>query len=344
MPDVSAVTVLGAGNWGTALAILLAKKGLQVKLWTRDPALADQIRREGENPRYLPGFALPPTVSVTNDMAEAVGETQVLVFAVPAGALREVSNATRTYLVQPRLVISAAKGLESDGCRPSQVLQGALGERCKQLVVLSGPNLALELAREIPTATVVASTSSEASRQAQQLFMCPSFRVYTNRDVVGVELGGALKNVLAIGAGICDGMGFGDNSKAALITRGLAEIVRLGTALGAEWRTFMGLSGVGDLFATAASHLSRNWRVGYGLAQGKPLAQILEELRQVAEGVPTTFAVCRLAKSMGIEMPIAQTIRAVLEARLHPQEAIRELMLRTPKDEWQTAESAGNGA
>ncbi|MDW8289248.1 MAG: NAD(P)H-dependent glycerol-3-phosphate dehydrogenase [Armatimonadota bacterium] len=333
MPDLPAVAVLGAGSWGTALALLLAKKGVQVALWARDPSLADAIRREGRNPRYLPDFPLPPSIHPTSDLAEAVSDAEVLVFAVPAAALREVASLARTHLPSPRLVVSAAKGLEADGSRPSQVLQTSLGERCGDLVALSGPNLALELAREIPTATVVASSNSHAARQAQTLFMHPSLRVYTNRDVVGVELGGALKNVLAIGAGISDGMGFGDNSKAALVTRGLAEMVRLGVALGAEERTFMGLSGVGDLFATAASHLSRNWRVGYGLAQGKPLAQVLEELKQVAEGVPTTFAVCGLAQRLGIEMPIAQTIRAVLEGQLSPHDAIRELMLRTPKEE-----------
>ncbi|MCS7310651.1 MAG: NAD(P)-dependent glycerol-3-phosphate dehydrogenase [Armatimonadetes bacterium] len=333
MPDLPAVAVLGAGSWGTALALLLAKKGVQVALWARDPSLADAIRREGRNPRYLPDFPLPPSIHPTSDLAEAVSDAEVLVFAVPAAALREVASLARTHLPSPRLVVSAAKGLEADGSRPSQVLQTSLGERCGDLVALSGPNLALELAREIPTATVVASSNPHAARQAQTLFMHPSLRVYTNRDVVGVELGGALKNVLAIGAGISDGMGFGDNSKAALVTRGLAEMVRLGVALGAEERTFMGLTGVGDLFATAASHLSRNWRVGYGLAQGKPLAQVLEELKQVAEGVPTTFAVCGLAQRLGIEMPIAQTIRAVLEGQLSPHDAIRELMLRTPKEE-----------
>ncbi|MCS6829709.1 MAG: NAD(P)H-dependent glycerol-3-phosphate dehydrogenase [Armatimonadota bacterium] len=334
MPELPSVAVLGAGSWGTALALLLGKKEVQVALWARDAELAETLRREGQNPRYLPGFPLPVSVHPTSDIAEAVHAAQVLVFAVPAGALREVASAVGKHLSSPRLVISAAKGLESDGSRPSQVLQTTLGECCAQIVALSGPNLALELAREIPTATVVASTSSEAAKQAQALFMHPSFRVYTNRDVTGVELGGALKNVLAIGAGISDGMGFGDNSKAAFITRGLAEMVRLGVALGAEERTFMGLSGVGDLFATASSHLSRNWRVGHGLAQGKPLVQILQELRQVAEGVPTTFAVCTLAERLGIEMPIAQTIRAVLDGRLNPREAIHELMLRTPKDEW----------
>lgn len=333
MPELPSVAVLGAGSWGTALAILLAKKGVQVALWARDAELAERLRREGQNPRYLPGFPLPPSVHPTDSLAEAVHEAEVLVFAVPAGALREVAELVRSHLPSPRLVISAAKGLEADGSRPSQVLQSVLEDRLGDVVVLSGPNLALELAREIPTATVVASSSPDAAKQAQTLFMCPSFRVYTNRDVTGVELGGALKNVLAIGAGISDGMGFGDNSKAALITRGLAEIVRLGVALGAEERTFMGLSGVGDLFATAVSHLSRNWRVGYGLAQGKPLQQILGELGQVAEGVPTTFAVCALAERLGIEMPIAQTIHAVLEARINPQQAIRELMLRTPKEE-----------
>lgn len=334
MPELPSVAVLGAGSWGTALAILLAKKGVQVALWARDANLAERIHTEGQNPRYLPGFPLPRIVYPTSDLAEAVHDAEVLVFAVPAGALREVAEVVRDKLLSPRLVISAAKGLESDGSRPSQVLEAVLGDRLAEMVVLSGPNLALELAREIPTATVVASPSEGTAKRAQALFMHPSFRVYTNRDVIGVELGGALKNVLAIGAGISDGMGFGDNSKAALITRGLAEMVRLGVALGAEERTFMGLSGVGDLFATAASHLSRNWRVGHGLAQGKPLARILQDLRQVAEGVPTTFAVCAVAERLGIEMPIAQTIRAVLGGQISPQEAIRELMLRTPKDEW----------
>jgi glycerol-3-phosphate dehydrogenase (NAD(P)+) len=333
---MASVAVLGAGSWGTALALLLAKDGVQVALWARDANLAETLRHERQNPRYLPGFSLPPAVQPTSDLSEAVRTAQVVVFAVPTGALCEVASAVRRHLRGAPLVISAAKGLEADGRRPSQVLHTALGDSCRQIVVLSGPNLALELAREIPTATVVASPSADAAKQAQALFMRPSFRVYTNRDVTGVELGGALKNVYAIGAGISDGMGFGDNSKAAFITRGLAEMVRLGSALGAEERTFMGLSGVGDLFATATSRLSRNWRVGQGLAQGKSLSHILQELRQVAEGVPTTFAVCKLAEQLGIEMPIAQTLRAVLDGRVNPQDAIRQLMLRTPKEEWWT--------
>jgi len=312
---MASVAVLGAGSWGTALALLLAKDGVQVALWARDANLAETLRHERQNPRYLPGFSLPPAVQPTSDLSEAVRTAQVVVFAVPTGALCEVASAVRRHLRGAPLVISAAKGLEADGRRPSQVLHTALGDSCRQIVVLSGPNLALELAREIPTATVVASPSADAAKQAQALFMRPSFRVYTNRDVTGVELGGALKNVYAIGAGISDGMG---------------------SALGAEERTFMGLSGVGDLFATATSRLSRNWRVGQGLAQGKSLSQILQELRQVTEGVPTTFAVCKLAEQLGIEMPIAQTLRAVLDGRVNPQDAIRQLMLRTPKEEWWT--------
>ncbi|MDE2127053.1 MAG: NAD(P)-dependent glycerol-3-phosphate dehydrogenase [Armatimonadetes bacterium] len=332
----AAVAVLGAGSWGTALARLLADNGCSVRLWDRDPAHSARIGIDRENKRYLPGAALPPTVEVTADLPAALNGADAVVFAVPGGAMRNVAERARLALPPDALIISAAKGLEPSGLRMSEVAAEALECGAAQIVALSGPNLAVELAAGMPTATVVASVASEARQRAQQLFHTrhtPVFRVYTSDDVAGVELGGAVKNVIAIGAGLCDGLGFGDNTKAALMTRGLAETVRLGTAIGARADTFMGLSGVGDLMATGASNLSRNYRIGAAIGRGASLDDALATVGQVAEGVPTTSALYRLAGSAGIEMPLACALYGVLFSGSDPREAITALMLRPPRAE-----------
>ncbi|MCX6382408.1 MAG: NAD(P)-dependent glycerol-3-phosphate dehydrogenase [Armatimonadetes bacterium] len=332
------IAILGAGSWGTALALLFGTTGRAVTLWARDTALVGSIRTARVNTRYLPNFPLPPTVALSADIAETVASADTLIWAVPSGAFREVTQQVVPYLAPTTLLVSATKGLEEGTClRMSQVLTEIIPEASERTVVLSGPNLALEMARGVPTAGVVASANLEAARRVQSLVSGlpePTFRLYTGQDVVGVELGGAVKNVIAIGAGICDGLGFGDNSKAGLVTRGLAETMRLGIALGAETATFLGLSGVGDLFATTNSRLSRNYRVGLGLGQGKRLPDILHELGQVAEGVPTTHVVCALSQRCGIEMPLCQALYSVLFENRDAPQVIRELMLRPPKGEY----------
>ncbi|MCS7066183.1 MAG: NAD(P)-dependent glycerol-3-phosphate dehydrogenase, partial [Fimbriimonadales bacterium] len=251
------VGVVGAGSWGTALAWVLGQQGIRVRLWGRNREQIEQIARERVNHRYLPDATLPESVQPTADL-NALTDCPLLVLTVPSGAIREVAPRLPN---RERLWTIAAKGLEpGTGKRLSEVVQEAAGMPLQQLVVLSGPNLAAEIVRGIPTATVVASVNATAAEQVQQLFMTPTLRVYTNDDLIGVELGGALKNVYAIGAGVSDGLGFGDNTKGALLTRGLAEMMRLGAAMGACPETFTGLTGVGDLFATAASKLSRNYR------------------------------------------------------------------------------------
>lgn len=331
------IAILGAGSWGTALAALLAANGHSVRLWARDEALTNALTAQRENTRYLPGITLPDTVLPTADLSEAVTNVRVLVFAVPSGGVREVAQAVAPFHASDALLLSAAKGLEEGtGLRMSQVLAETLPNAPARTVALSGPNLAVEVARGVPTASVAASVNLAAALAAQRLFTGqpqPTFRVYTGRDVIGVELGGAIKNMIAIGAGVCDGLGYGDNSKASLMTRGLTEAIRLGVAQGAEAATFLGLSGVGDLIATGASHLSRNWRVGYALGQGRSLSSILTEIGQVAEGVPTTRVLRDLAAKSGVEMPLCAAIYTVLFEGRTALEVIQGLMLRPPKEE-----------
>jgi glycerol-3-phosphate dehydrogenase (NAD(P)+) len=334
---VERVAVLGAGSWGTALAVLLAANGHSVRLWARDPALAAALDAERRNNRYLPGADLAETIRPTADLLMAVSQADVVVFAIPSGAMREVAAEAAPLIGAQTLLLSAAKGLEEDtGLRMSQVLAQTIPGAEARTVALSGPNLAVEMVRGVPTASVAAAVDPAAALAVQRLFSRqspPTFRVYTGRDLIGVELGGAIKNAIAIGAGVCDGLGYGDNAKSALMTRGLAEAVRLGVAHGADAQTFMGLSGVGDLIATGGSRLSRNYRVGYGLGQARPLAEILKELGQVAEGVPTTRVLCALAQESGIEMPLCLALHRVLFEQQSPAAAIQDLMQRPLKEE-----------
>lgn len=328
------VAILGAGSWGTALASVLQHSG-PIRLWARDRTLADRIRTDGENARYLPGIPLPDRLTVTHDLASALAGAAVVVFAVPSSGMAAVAGRAAPLLDAGALIVSAAKGIEEEsGQRMSEII----ARECTNLdpdriVALSGPNLAMEVARGLPTATVCASATQACAEACRRLWMGPSLRVYTSADIVGVELAGAMKNVIAIGAGVCEGMGYGDNSRAALMTRGLAEITRLGTRLGAEQATFLGLAGVGDLIATGGSRLSRNYRVGLGLGRGKSLETILAEIGQVAEGVPTTRAMCRLAEMTGTDMPVSQAIHAVLFEGAPVIATIDALMRRPPRDE-----------
>ncbi len=326
------VAILGAGSWGTALATLLG--GVEsVRVWARTDSAAASINDQRENERYLPGIRLPDNLSVTASLVESVSDADCIIFAVPSDAIRDVARGAASHIRPGALIISASKGLEDDsGLRMSEVLSQELLNPA-WIVALSGPNLALEVARGIPTATVAASDDAESAKACQKLLSGPTFRVYASTDLIGVELAGAMKNVIAIAAGICEGLGFGDNSRAALMTRGLAEITRLGVALGAQTTTFLGLAGVGDLIATGGSRLSRNYRVGIGLGQGKDLASVLAEIGQVAEGVPTTRAICVLAGRTGIEMPISQALHRVLFEGGSVRHSIPELMLRPARDE-----------
>jgi len=332
--DRGIVAIIGAGSWGTALSIVLGGAGHPVRLRARRQEVAEAISRTRHNPDYLPEFELPGSVSATADLAEAADGAHIILLAVPSDGMRATCEQLTPHVRPGQGIISAAKGLEhGSGRRLSEVITEMLGRKGNPVAVLSGPNLAPEVAAGIATVSVVASVEEAFAREVQASFSTPRFRLYTNPDVLGVELGGALKNIIAIAAGACDGLGFGDNTKAALLTRGLAEITRLGLALGARAETFRGLSGVGDLVATCAGRKSRNHRVGYDLARGRRLPEVLADMAQVAEGVETTRAARRLAERVGVEMPITAAVHAVLFEGLSAEEAVTALMTRSWRDE-----------
>ncbi len=317
------------------MAVLLGKKGYEVNLWGRRDDLARAIERDRENLQYLPGVRLPDTVRGTSDLGKAIVDCEAIVLAIPSTGVREVARAASGMIKEEALLIHAGKGLESEtGLRGSEVIAQELGEAIgRGCVALSGPNLAVELAGDIPSATVVACADPQRAVSAQQLFSSPSLRVYRNPDIAGVELGGALKNVIAIGAGISDGLGYGDNTKATVVTRGLREMTRLGVALGADPGTFTGLSGFGDLMATCASRLSRNLRLGLMVGQGAGLEESLKALGQVAEGMHTCEAAYLLSRKHSIYMPITEQIHSVLFDGIAPQRAVADLMARDHKEE-----------
>ncbi len=323
------VAVLGAGSFGTCLAMQCARER-DVTIWSRDPDIADAINRERRNPRYLDDFEIPERVVATSDPAEALEDAELVICAVPSHSLRDVMEKAATALRDEAVVVSTVKGIEYEtGMTMHQVLADVLEPlHHARVVCLSGPSFAREVAARRPTVVTLASTDETWAVSVQSTLSCPWFRCYTSDDVVGVEVGGALKNVIAIATGISDGMGAGDNSRAALMTRGLAEITRLGIRMGANPITFQGLAGMGDLLLTCTGDLSRNRRVGLGLGAGRALDEIVEELGQVAEGVRTTHAACRLAARLGVELPIAETVRRILDGELSPADAGRELMTR----------------
>lgn len=330
--DSPVVGVLGAGSWGTALAVMLGRKELKVRLWGRDPELIARMRQERVNPHYLPETAIPESVELCSEVELLYG-TGIGILAVPAGAVREVLDTLPPW-ADKVLWVLAAKGLEPEkGELLSQVLQRRFPKIGDRYVVLSGPNLAVELVKGIPTATVAASQDIKAASQVQELFMSPTLRVYTNPDVIGVELGGALKNVYAIGAGVSDGLGYGDNTKGVLLTRGLAEMMRFGVAMGASPETFTGLTGVGDLFATAASKLSRNYRFGYAISQGKSPEEVLKDLGQVVEGYPTALVARSVAQELSVDTPILNALAGLLQGEIGIADALQSLMNRPPKGE-----------
>ena len=330
------VAVVGATTWGTTLSMIMSGEGWPVTLLARNPDERDRLECARENSRFLPGIKFPDLMRVSADPAEALPGAAITVIAVPSDRLRENARRLADHIAPDTVVVNAAKGLElPSALRMSQVLSEELPPSVlPRICSLSGPNLAKEILQGKPSTTVVASESPEAAEQAQAVLLSARFRVYTSDDVVGVEMGGALKNIVALGAGICDGLEFGENAKAALITRGLAEIARLGVAAGAQPLTFAGLAGVGDVIATCASRLSRNRFVGEQLALGRSWPEIRASMDNVAEGVNATGAALRLAELLDVDMPIAQTTYRVLHEGLSPREAAIELMQRPVGSEW----------
>ena len=329
------IAVLGAGSWGSALANLLAKKGHNVTVWSFERDVAEAINAQHENPRYLNGIALDQRLAATTSIGDAVRDADVVLSVTPAQHVRGVMSEAARFMRGDARVVSASKGIETRTLQTmAEVLEETVpGAPGAHATFLSGPSFALEVAREQPTAVAMASHHHESAMRAQQLFQSAYFRVYTNTDVIGLELGGSIKNVIAIAAGMASGLGLGHNALAALITRGLAEMARLGVALGANPLTFSGLAGMGDLILTCTGELSRNRSVGIALGQGKSIEEILGGMYMVAEGVETTRAVQALAARTRIEMPIVQEVHAVLFEAQSAREALDNLMLREPKPE-----------
>ncbi|PJW21822.1 NAD(P)H-dependent glycerol-3-phosphate dehydrogenase [Geobacillus thermodenitrificans] len=329
------ITVLGAGSWGTALALVLADNGHRVQLWSHRAEQVREINEQRTNEKYLPGVRLPEAIIGYDDLGAALDGVSIVVLAVPTKAIREVLQRARMCLAAPITIVAVSKGIEpGTHKRVSEIVTEEISEWLEDVVVLSGPSHAEEVVLRHPTTVAVSSPNMEAAQRIQDVFMNHHyFRVYTNPDLVGVEVGGALKNIIALAAGISDGLGYGDNAKAALITRGLAEIARLGCALGANPLTFAGLAGVGDLIVTCTSVHSRNWRAGHMLGQGKKLDDVLESMGMVVEGVRTTKAAYELAKELGVKMPITEVLYEVLFDGKNPKEAVDSLMARGKKQE-----------
>lgn len=329
------VSVLGAGSWGTALAMVLAENGHDTLIWTHRQEQADEINKHHTNKKYLPETVLPHNLQATNDLAEAVVHTEIIIVAVPTKAIREVCEKMSATLNKKVLFVHVSKGIEPDSLlRISEILTMNLpAEYVEEIVVLSGPSHAEEVVLHYPTTITAVCENLVAAEKVQDLFMNQYFRVYTNDDVIGVEIGGALKNVIALAAGITDGLNYGDNAKAALITRGLAEITRLGVKMGGNPFTFAGLTGMGDLIATCTSVHSRNWRAGDMLGKGLKLQEVLTQMGMVVEGVRTTKAAHQLAEKYDVAMPISEALYRVLFDDIDPKEAVDALMMRMKKRE-----------
>lgn len=326
------LAIAGGGSWGSALAIALAPRFDAVRLWVHEPDLAERMQRSRENDLYLPGFSLPPNIRVTSEIGDALRDAPLILGVMPSHHARAVYAAMTPYVAPGAIVVSATKGLENGTLlRMSQVIAAELPE--VKIAVLSGPTFAREIAQGQPAAAIIASADEAAAAYVQQAFSGPALRFYTNPDLTGVELGGALKNVIALGAGICQGLGLGSNPLAALVTRGLAEMTRLAAAEGASPLTLAGLSGLGDLVLTCYGELSRNRKVGLELGRGKPIGEIVTSMQMVAEGVKTTRAAVELAARHGVDMPITEQMDAILHQGKSPRLAVRELMERGLKTE-----------
>jgi glycerol-3-phosphate dehydrogenase (NAD(P)+) len=327
------VTVLGAGSWGTALAVHLGRVGHDVRLWARDPSLAADIEKRRANAVYLPDISFPDSLIVTDALAEALFDSELVVSAIPSHGCRAVMRTAASFVSPRATIVSATKGIESETLlRMSEVIAQELGAS-QAIVVLSGPSFALEVAQQLPTAVLAASNDARAIEMVQAEFRSAYFRLYGSADVVGVELVGALKNIIAIAAGVVEGLGLGHNALAALITRGLAEISRLAAAAGGRRETPSGLSGLGDLVLTCTGSLSRNRHVGIELARGRHLGEILSSMKMIAEGVKTTSAALALGARHGVELPIASQMAAVLDGRSDVRTAVEALMLRPQRHE-----------
>jgi len=332
-PSRAAVSVLGAGSWGTALAMLLARNGVAVRLWDRDAAHIEALNHTGSNERYLPGIPLPDDIEPLADLSTALAGAGFVLIVVPSGGFRETLKKIAALPETPRHLIWASKGLEpGTGKFLHQIVEEEMPGH-PFFAALSGPSFALEVARNLPTAVTVASPDAAYAQRAADLFHCPTFRAYTSTDLIGVELGGSVKNVLAIAAGISDGLGYGANARAALITRGLAEIMRLGTKLGGRRETFMGLAGVGDLVLTCTDDLSRNRRLGLALGRGSSLNAAIREIGQAIEGLETAKELHALATTMQVDMPITAQVKAVLYDGEQPAAAVQALLTREAKPE-----------
>ena len=324
------IAIIGTTAWGKTLGVALSHKESEVRLWARTQKEADEVRSAGPNQALLPGTSFPHQLSITSSLDEALADAQVVIMAVPSQTMRRNIGLVRDYLSESMLVVSAGKGLElGSSKRMSQVIAEEIAPHLRSnICVLSGPNLSREIIRDLPAATVVAAEDEAVARKAQKLLTTPKFCIYINTDVIGVELGGALKNIIALGAGMVDGLGYGDNAKAAFITRGLIEMTALGLALGANPLTFAGLAGVGDVIATCSSPLSRNHYVGVELTKGRSLEEITDSMTGVAEGVNTTVAVRGLAQQRGLEMPITERIYQALFEGADPRQVVAESMTK----------------
>jgi glycerol-3-phosphate dehydrogenase (NAD(P)+) len=333
----SRLAVIGAGSWGTALALLLAEKGVAVRLWGHRREHVASLLKERQNRAYLPGFTFPPALQPAETLKEAVRGAAIICMVVPSHGYRSVFERVALHAADGSIYVSATKGIENDSLKTmtqvmAECLEGA-GRKPSHLAVLSGPSFAKEVARKVPTAITIGCLESQTASHLQELFSTEFFRVYTSTDVTGLEISAALKNIIAIAAGICDGLEFGDNARAALITRGLAEMTRLGVILGASQETFFGLSGLGDLVLTCTGALSRNRHVGMELGRGKSLDSILESMNMVAEGVKTTKSVHDLVLGLGVEMPILEQVYQVLYGSKDCREAVRDLLSRNLRAE-----------
>ncbi len=327
------ISVLGAGSWGTTIAILLASKGYQISLWEHYVEHVDMLNKHRENIKFLPGVSIPEEIVITNNIEECLQNTECLIVVVPSHAVRAVLRRCSSLIGNDVVIVSAAKGLEQDTLNTvSEVIESET--KHEFIGVLSGPSHAEEVSRCVPTTVVSAARQEKTARFIQELFSTPYFRVYTNLDIKGVELGGSLKNIIALASGILCGLGFGDNTNAALITRGLAEISRLGVVMGANRETFFGLSGIGDLVVTCTSKHSRNRYLGELIGKGMSLNEALSTMTMVAEGVNTTKAAFILSKKLGIELPITTAIHDVLFEGKNPQKAVEGLMSRELRSEW----------
>lgn len=328
------IAVMGAGSWGTAFALVLADAGNQVRLWGRRPELCEAINTTHENPDYLPGIELPAAISATSDPEEALAGAEVVVLAVPSQQLRSNLEAWSTHIPEDAVMVSLMKGIElGTHQRMSEVIAEMTGAGPERIAVVSGPNLAREIANREPAASVVACEDQAVAEHLQKLCHSAAFRPYSMTDVVGCELAGTAKNIIGLAVGVCIGLGFGDNSKASVITRGLAETARLGQAIGADPVTFMGLAGMGDLVATCSSPLSRNRTFGEKLGQGLSVEEIMAQTRQVAEGVKSCQSVAELARVNGVEMPIVEHVAALVAGELTPDELVQRMISRQAKPE-----------